>query len=259
MREKILIVAKTYPNLSKKYVETVCVAGITDNNGWVRLFPVKFRDLPNSKKFKKFDIIEADISKTNDKYLRRESRKINENSISITGSLPVSKVSKKIAKKNWEIRKKFLLSRLDKSIEELESKKKAMNKSIGIIKPKKIVSFFKKNISECRDWERDLIEGTQKTLLGNYESPLDKIPYWMGYKFYCNNKSCKGHNMMCEDWEMLQLFRTMKKKYGTDEKAFEKVKEKYFDWMQKRDLYFIVGTEIRFNKFLIIATFYPPK
>ena len=28
MKEEILIVVKTYPNLSKKYKETVCVAGI---------------------------------------------------------------------------------------------------------------------------------------------------------------------------------------------------------------------------------------
>jgi len=257
MKEKIIIVAKTYPNLSKKYDETVCVAGITEGGKWIRLFPVRFRALPTHKKFKKFDTIEADIDYKRDKFSRRESHKVDDFTISIVGRLPVN--STKQGKKNWDKRREILLSNLDNSLEELELEKLSKNKTIGIIKPRKIVDFFKKNISECRDWEKSLIDGTQKTLFGTYTSPLDKIPYWMGYNFYCNNLECKGHNMMCEDWEMMQLFRTMKQKYGSDETAFSKVREKFFDWMEKRDVYFIVGTESRWNKFLIISVFYPPK
>ena len=47
-----------------------------------------------------------------------------------------------------------------------------------------------------------------------YKTPLEKIPYWMGYNFYCDDTRCNGHNMMCEDWEVLELFRRMKQKYG---------------------------------------------
>lgn len=263
MKEKILITAKTYPNLSKRYVETVCVGGITLDGNWVRLYPIRFRKLPRDKQFHKFDLIEADIERTNDKFMRRENHKVKNGSIKIIGGLPVSLkyVNKKTAKDNWKKRKKILLSVLDKSIESLEKEKKTNKKTLGIIKPKKIVDFYKKDIEECREWEKDLVEGTQKQLFEKeYKSPLDKVPYWMGYHFFCDDKKCKGHNMMCEDWETLQLFRQMKKRYGTNEEAFKKVKEKQFDWMVKeRDLYFIVGTESRHNKFLIVSIFYPPK
>lgn len=255
MKEQIIIIAKTYPNLSRKYEETVCVGGITTAGEWVRLFPIRFRNLRSEQKFRKFDLIEADISKTTDKFSRRESHKVDDSSIKVVGSVP---------KENWEERKKILLKFMDKSIEELESKKKSEHKTFGIIKPKKIVSFYKKPINECREWERELIEGTQTTLNQimtgeKYRTPLEKIPYWLGYNFYCDDETCKGHNMMCEDWEVLELFRSMKQKYGDDETAFKKVKEKVFDWMlEKRDLYFVVGTESRWNKFLIVSLFYPP-
>jgi hypothetical protein len=41
-REAIVIV-KAYPNPSAKYFETVCVAAITAEEGWIRLYPVSER------------------------------------------------------------------------------------------------------------------------------------------------------------------------------------------------------------------------
>src|SRR3989344_1497836 len=261
MKEKILIVAKTYPNLSSKYDETVCVAGLKENGEWIRIFPIRYRKLPYSQQFRKFDIIEADIDKINDKYIRKESHKVKDETIKIIGGLSVStdKLSKKEALDNWKKRREIMLKSINSSIEELENERDINNKSIGIIKPFKILDFYKKKIEDCRDWEKDLINGTQKTLFGDYKSPLDKIPYWIGYNFICNGKNCKGHDMMCEDWETMQLFRRMREKYNDDEVAFSKVKEKYLEWIKDRDLYFVVGTESRWNKFLIISLFYPPK
>lgn len=42
--KKILITVKAYPNPSKTYEETVCVAGIDIDTGkWVRLYPIKYK------------------------------------------------------------------------------------------------------------------------------------------------------------------------------------------------------------------------
>jgi hypothetical protein len=253
-KRRIVVIVKTYPNLSRKYVETVCVAGLADGGKWIRIFPVRFRQLPFWRKFKKFDIIEAEVEPDLDKYSRVESHNVKDTTINIIGHLPTKE-------DNWQKRKELLLSHLDKSIETLEVERDSKHKSLGIIKPKEIIDFYKKRTDEIRDWERDLIQGTQLTLGGEkYTSPLDKIPYWIGYKFKCDDETCKGHNMMCEDWELLELFRVMKEKYKDDEIAFGKVKDKYFNWMiEKRDPYFIVGTESRWNNFIIISVFYPPK
>ncbi|WP_245961234.1 hypothetical protein [Neopusillimonas maritima] len=42
--ERILILAKTYPSPSAQYVETSCVAGISQDGSMRRLYPVPFSD-----------------------------------------------------------------------------------------------------------------------------------------------------------------------------------------------------------------------
>ncbi len=54
---ELIVTVKAYPNISQRYGEVVCVAGIrtdVEPNRWVRLFPIQFRDLEFSKRFKKY-------------------------------------------------------------------------------------------------------------------------------------------------------------------------------------------------------------
>ena len=70
---------------------------------------------------------------------------------------------------------------------------------------------------------------------------------------------------MIEDWETGQLFWNCLKRYGDENKACEKVREKYFDqFKNKMDLHFFLGTtklnHFRApNPFIIIGTFHPKK
>ena len=48
-REKILIWAKTYPELSSKYLETVCTAGMLPSGKPLRLYPIPYRYLAGEK------------------------------------------------------------------------------------------------------------------------------------------------------------------------------------------------------------------
>ena len=44
--KNVLVTVKAYPNLSRKYGETVCVAGIDlDSKQWIRLYPIPFTRL----------------------------------------------------------------------------------------------------------------------------------------------------------------------------------------------------------------------
>jgi len=254
LKEKILILTKTYPNLSKKYIETVCVAGITDKGEWRRLYPIPFRKLPFNQRFKKFDWIEINtIKNTKEKLKRKESYKVDVDSLKVLDNVGTG------ANRDWKERNKLLMTLTSKSLEELEKLKKSKKVSLGLIKPVELINFTLTPLDECRDWEKNLIEGTQKTLSGIYKSPLDKIPWKFSYVFKCNDPNCSGHSIMCEDWELLESWRSWKNKYKTHQILWQKFKEKYFDWMEKRDLHFIIGTESRYNKFLIIGLYYPPK
>ena len=55
-----LITVKAAPNPSTTYGETVCVAGLRidpDDEGWVRLYPISFRDLERDEQFKKYQVV----------------------------------------------------------------------------------------------------------------------------------------------------------------------------------------------------------
>ena len=45
--KKVFVVGKTYPNPSKKYRETTCIGGVTDEGKWIRMYPVPFRLMPD--------------------------------------------------------------------------------------------------------------------------------------------------------------------------------------------------------------------
>jgi hypothetical protein len=97
----VLITVKAYPNPSKKYGETVCCAGIDiDTFQWIRLYPIPYRDLDGSQKFKKYDIIEVRCWKSPDDH-RVESYKIDSDSIKKLSSLDT--------KDKWQARKSIVL------------------------------------------------------------------------------------------------------------------------------------------------------
>ena len=52
--ERVLILCKTYPSPSARYVETSCVAGISEAGELMRLYPVPFRLIQDEKQFKKW-------------------------------------------------------------------------------------------------------------------------------------------------------------------------------------------------------------
>lgn len=241
--------------MSKKYDRTVCTAGIDlDTNQWIRIFPIRFFDLPYNQRFHKYDIIEIEVEpKSDGKYTRKESHQAKDDSIHILENISTGG--------NWEKRKEILFPLLSKSVEDLRSKYEVDHTSMGIIKPKRIIDFLATPIERCRDWEKDLVMGIQQTLDGiNYNSPLEKIPYKFSYVFECDDPACKiQHDLMIEDWEICELYRSEKQRLGEKESLL-KVAEKYRDqFINTKDLYFTLGTENNWNNWLIISVFYPKK
>jgi hypothetical protein len=231
----------------------VCTAGIDLNKkSWIRIFPIRFFDLPFPQRFKKYDVIEVEVEPTRDKFTRKESHKANDSSLKIIGNVDTSN--------NWGERKKILLPLARKSVEELEMEYDSDHTSMGILKPKRILEFKITPIERCRDWEKDLVLGIQQTLAGDYKSPLDKIPYKFSYVFECNDPTCvKPHDLMIEDWEICQLFRSERERLG-EAAALEKVTTKYYDeFTKEKELLFVLGTESNWNNWLVISVFYPKK
>ena len=85
------------------------------------------------------------------------------------------------------------------------------------------------------------------------------MPIELRYIFRCKDEpNCKKtHKMILIDWEMNELSRNILRNYQDKAVIEQKIKEKFFDFMQKRDLYFILGTHFKYKTWMIIGLFYP--
>src|ERR1700721_1511825 len=86
-KKSVLIVVKTYPTPAMSGVEVSCSAGITEDNEWIRLFPVPYRFLAEDKRFARYQWIDIEVTKARGDP-RPESYKLNEQTIQISGQEP---------------------------------------------------------------------------------------------------------------------------------------------------------------------------
>jgi len=250
---KILIATKTYPSISTKYQETVCTAGILlseEENPlqWIRIYPIRYRYLDFDKRYPRWAIVSAKI-KRNDQDYRPESSKIDDNSLEIIRKIDTTN--------NWQERKSLVLSLQFRSIADIQ----AQGKSLGIIKPKSIERFFSKKTS--REWNQK-----QQTVLNQLDLfepniDLEKIPYKFFYQF--TDEDNVPHKYSISDWEIMELYRKCRDRsqlsgLEAEQYALEKVRHKLEDdFLESKDLYFIVGNLKNHAKsFMIIGLFYPP-
>ncbi len=244
--KKVLLTVKAYPDKCKKLGYCVCIAGITDSDELIRLYPVSITQFNKKNSFKKFTWFTVSCERAKEKLNRKESYHINPHSkIEILDSIS----------NDYNSKNATILPLLSKSIEELKEKYSKDKTSLGIIKPE-LIDFI---VEKPNKDEEGIASYTQKNLFGDDIKSIDSIPYIFRYRFKCNDSRCRGHTIMCEDWELLESWRKYEKIYGKDE-GIKKIKEKFFDWMKnERDLYFYMGTYSKYPTWLIIGIYYPPK
>ncbi len=266
MKEKknIFILVKTYPTISKEYAELVCTAGILENGTWIRLYPVPFRRLDIEKKYPKYSWIEVEVTR-NKKDFRPETYR------PILDTLALKEKPNKI---DWDERNKIIFEKQKTytNLQELIEKAKKEKLSLALFKPTKIIDFIAEETE--KDWPSDKL--TVLKLLSQqqnlFQTPeqieeefkiVKKLPYKFSYRF--EDDSGKQSTMMIEDWEIGALFfNCLKQANGNEIVAKEKVRKKYFDYFLTRDLYFFLGTTLKYhnfaqNPFIIIGVYYPPK
>ena len=269
MNEKILIIVKTYPTLSQKYAELVCTAGVTENGEWRRLYPVRFRQLYDEQKYKKYQWVEAEVEKS-EADSRPESYKIVRNSLSAIGSpLPTDN--------DWRGRRETFLDKVEiyEDMKALIGCAHRNELSLAAFKPTRFLQFTHEPVE--REWDVKKLANLEKEKLqlhlfkdeetvARELKVVSKLPYKFSYKF---EDSCgKTSKLMIEDWEIGALYWNCLKTSGGDERvALEKVRETYWNkFVQSgsHDLTLVLGTTLEHhnkkapNPFVIISVFYPP-
>jgi len=247
--KKALIVVRTYPTPAKSGVEVSCTAAITDKGEWLRLFPVPWRLLGTDQRFRKYQWVELTVAKARDP--RPESYKLKHNGVKILSTLR--------AVKDWNARKEFIFPLRSHCLCCLMRKRDAEgHPTLGVFKPKKI---------EALDITRTESQWTPAQLailrqghlfIKNPKAELEKIPYKFQYRFWCDDRECTSHTLICTDWEMGQSWRKWRTEYGA--RWEEKFRERYeTEMIRKYDTHFYVGTLHRHpHVWIIVGLFYPP-
>jgi hypothetical protein len=200
-----IVIVKAAPQVGRRHGETVCCAGIDVYGNWLRLYPVSFRTLEQSKKFGRWDRIKFKWRLPNDDK-RLESRRVDQQSIEIVGDLKQSE------------RDKFLA----KSIVTSLTRERETGKSFALLKPE-IIAFKieKKNAAEIKD-EREMFDAIRaqadlfaQQVTNNY----NPCPYNFKYKYRTDDGEREG---TCQDWEIEATYHKWSNLYG-EQKALEEM------------------------------------
>ena len=228
---------RAIPEKSERYRYLICVAGINERNEWRRLYPFEFSYGEGLVDFGKRDLINVTLADP-DNDQRKESMKVitHENL-------------------NSKLNDEEVLQRIIPLVSSIENLKKE-HASLGVIKPELIGIDVTINSTDIYDGQ------TYFSLAGDYLEKREKVkmPVELSYQFKCKDEpDCKGHNIILIDWELNELARNVMRKEKDKKIIEDKIKNKFFDFMKTRDLYFFMGTHFRFGTWIIIGLFYPEK
>ncbi|WP_433291549.1 hypothetical protein ACQPZQ_02400 [Pseudonocardia sp. CA-142604] len=256
-RLRVLITVKAAPNPSERYGETVCVAGFNaapDSPGWVRLYPINFRELGVDESFKKYDIVEVDAVPARQD-LRHESWRPRMNTLRVTDRL-----------ENWKARKPWLDPFIEGSMCSLyqNCKHSAAAKSLALVRPRKVIGLkVERHPGWTSDQRRKIDQYiTQEQLFQERDrTPLEAPRFQARYHYLCHAEACKGHEQGLLDWEFV-AFQRHHLRHLDDEAAIVRLREQFFDMMcaHKRLPAFYVGNQAkRAHVFSVLGVYYPER
>lgn len=248
-RARIMITVKTYPELSNKYRETSCVAGVRLDRGTpqhVRLFPVPFRLLAEDAQFSKYSVIEVDVEPHRDS--RPESLRPDLDTLKIVGAVPPGG--------DWRKRYKYVEPLVAPSLCAIKRDQEERGTSLGVFRPTEI-SF---RLTAAEPWsESKAALADQLDLFEQDLAPLHWVPLDFRYRFRCAEDDCPTHDMALKDWEAGASYRKFLRKYG-EGSVQEKLRQRWYDlvFTPDRAVHFFVGNIAAHPRtFMLLGLFYP--
>lgn len=263
-RKRILVWGKTYPELSKKYRETVCTGAIdATTGGLIRIYPLSLRYM--KQKIPKYTWIEAEIQKSGGPDTRPESYKVNQTNIEVGETIEVNN-----QKRGYAERSKWILApgNVYQSVEDLWEAQKRDGTSLGVVRIREVVKVKKrwKTDAERAEWDsaRDAAASQGELFVDVREATKELVfcPVEYELHFRCFDAACtRVHQCSIRDWEIYQLDYKQSRDRGSSQ-AEDKVQERIITNLDpmKRDCYLFMGnTAAHRGNFMVVGFFHPPK
>jgi hypothetical protein len=238
-KEEIAVLVRSTPEKSKKdgNGHPVGVTGINKDGELLRLYPFGFRYGEGLVDFRKNDLLEVTVTKP-EHDIRWESRKV------------LSYVNLQSPLKEREI--KELVLPLVKSVERLNTE----GESLGVVKPEILDIEIKVNSIETYDRQQYF------NLMGDFLEKGERagMPVEVRYIFRCEGEeACRGHKIILLDWEFNETIRNIIRDEQEPAGVERKIRENFFNLMQEKELYFIMGTHFTYGTWMITGIFCPEK
>lgn len=249
---KVMIWAKTYPELSRKYRETVCTAGCLEDGSPIRIYPVPLRYLPGVSKYRLYDWIEVP--------LRRNPQDSRPESFRIATGVEPRVVGHVRSKDGWRGRMEILSRKSEWHFDcatALHDAQQDLGTSLGMISVREVVKV------EAVDRDSKEREGHERSLEARKQSidmfagkgrnlHLDFIPWRFRVHWRCEDPACdQPHTASVLDWGLNNLARTR----GRDA-ALAKLRD--ICDLEKHSLQLFLGNlNSRRRTFSIVGLWYP--
>lgn len=258
VRMRVLMTVKAARNPSARYGETVCVAGLRvdpDNPGWVRMYPINFRELDSDSSFRKYDVVTVTARPAHDDP-RAESWRPDMSTLVRENFLPP-----------WRKRQAFVADHIEDSMCALlrAVRQDPPGRSLAAIRPRQVIGL---DIESHPGWTSD--EQAKIDLYVNQlelpgfshgpRTPLEAPRFRGWYRYRCADSGCGEHRQGIIDWEWVAFQRRLP---GTDDQGLrDALRKKFLDEMcaARNDVVFFVGNQAkRQHVFMVLGVFYPPR
>jgi hypothetical protein len=252
---RVLITVKAAPNPSETYGETVCVAGLRldpAHEGWVRLYPMNFRDLHDDRKFRKYDIVTVEAA-PNRQDPRYESWRPRMDTLKVEEHLPP-----------WQRRRQLLDPHTSQSMCAMLDavRRQPPARSLAAIRPRTIGDLeIERHPGWTADEQRKIDKYVnQLQFFGADRSPLEAPRFRARFKYHCETSGCRGHAQGLLDWEFVALQRHLGDR--DEPSAIQSLRHRFLDEVcaPSRDVTFYVGNQAkRQHVFSVLGVFWPPR
>lgn len=219
-----VVLIKAAPQVGEKNGETVCCAAIDLHGEWLRLYPVAFRSLEQGQKFGRWDRIKFRW-RLPDNDRRIESRRVDQNTLAVIGSLKTSE------------RQQFLARRIVTSV----VKEREEGRSLALLKPE-ILNFDVKRKSDAdlhKERAKFAALRTQTDLFNTQPIiPYQPCPFRFAYRYRTDDGEREG---TCQDWEMEATYFRWSRELG-ESKALQEIQQMFGVEYPRRGMLLAMGT-----------------
>jgi hypothetical protein len=250
---RMLVTASTAPQPCDRYGETVCVAGLRldlDDPGWVRLYPVNFRDLELGRRFKKYDIMTV-RARPNHSDARVESWQPLPETVAVERHL-----------KAWSQRRPHVEPFVEDSMCDLLAavRDTPPARSLAAVRPADVGELI---VEPHPGWslaeQQEIDAYVHRLGLENAPRAALEAPRFRAFcRYRCHSRRCKGHRQAVLDWELLALQRRLAQRGGAAEELRRRFLAELYG--SAREVVFYVGNQARRpHAFSVLGVYNPPR